>query len=162
MRLRFSITDVERCSAFERRGTELIDAGGYRISDFRDYNYVADIGSPRFLGVENRQAGRPERRAELGAAFYCAISKLVIDATVGPDEHGRFRMETNDDVNQNPRRSTFQSFLHLFCNITNVPTDVYLFHKATLGLIGFGTFMYHPTVSPADGWDRFEVYPIRY
>lgn len=163
MRLRFSISDPLRCSAFEQRAREVIDVGGYRISDFRDYDYVADTGSNRFLGVENRQPGRAKQRAILATTFYCAISKLVVDAIVGPDDHGRFRMETNDDLNQNPRRSTFQSFLHLFCNITDVPTDVYVFHKVSMNLVGFGTFITPPPVSLPDGWDQqVEVYQIRY
>jgi hypothetical protein len=163
MRLRFDIHDPAQCSAFEQRANELIVAGGYRITDFREYDYVADTGSHRFLGVDNRQPGRSAQRAGLAVAFYCAISRLVVDAIVGPDDHGRFRMETNDDLMQNPRRSTFQSFLHLFCNITSVPTDVYVFHNVGLSLIGFGTFIYPPALSPPDGWDQqVEVYPIRY
>jgi hypothetical protein len=163
MRLRFNIDDPQACSAFERRSRELIDAGGYRISDFRDYDYVADTGSNRFLGVENRQPRRSEQRAILASSFYCSISKLVVDAVVGPDGNGRFRMETSDDLLQNPRGSTFQSFLHLFCNITSVPTDVYIYRKSSASLIGFGTFYSGPPVSPPDGWDQqVAVYPIRY
>jgi len=163
MRLRFNISNPQICSAFEQRAREVINAGGYRISDFRDYDYVADTGSNRFLGIENRQPGRAEQRAILAASFYCSISKVVVDAIVGPDGNGRFRMETSDDLLQNPGRSTFQSFLHLFCNITNVPTDVYVYRKLSASLIGFGTCYSPPPVSPPGGWDQeVEVYSIRY
>jgi hypothetical protein len=163
MRLRFNIGDSRACSAFEKKAKELIDASGYRISDFRDYDYVADTGRNRFLGVESRQPKRAEQRAILACNFYCSISKLVVDAVVGPDDNGRFRMERSDDLVQNPRGSTFQSFLHLFCNITGVPTDVYVYHKVSASLIGLGTFYSGPPVSPAGGWDQqIEVYPIRY
>jgi hypothetical protein len=163
LRLRFNIGDPFRCTAFEQRATELIGACGYRISDFRDYDHIADTGSNRFLGVENRQPGHAEQRANLTTSFYCSISKLVIDALVGLDELRRFRMETNDDSIQNPRGSTFQSLLHLFCNITNVPTDVLVYHKVGMSLVGSGTFMYPPSISPIDGWDQLkEAYPIRY
>jgi hypothetical protein len=86
---------------------------------------------------------------------------LVIDALVGPNSQGRYRLESNDDLLQNPRGSTFQSLLHMFCNITSVPTDVYVFHKAGLSLLGYGTFINAPP-DPQGGWDSTTVYPIRY
>ena len=160
MRFRFKVTDGP-WEAFEQRAAELIDEGGYRVSDFRDYDFVRDTGSNRFLGVENRQPGRAEQRGILATTFYWITSKLVIDALVGPDAQGRFRMERNDDLAQNPRGSTFQSLLHLYCNITNVPTDVYVYHKASMNLIGYGTFIYPPPTPPG-GWDSTGAYPIRY
>lgn len=160
MRFRFNIAD-DRQAEFERRASELIEQGAYCISDFRDYNYISDTGNNRFLGVENRQPGQAEQCASLATNFYWVISRLVIDALVGPDEHGRFRIETNDDLTQNPRGSTFQSLLHLFCNITNVPTDVYIFHKTSMNLIGYGTYIYRPP-EPLGGWDSVTPYPIRY
>jgi hypothetical protein len=160
MRFRFSVAD-NRQAEFEQRGQDLIDKNGYRISDFREYDHVADTGNNRFLGTENRQPNRAERRAILAIHFYMAASRLVIDALVGPNDQGRYRLETNDDHLQNPRGSTFQSLLHLFCNITNVPTDVYVFHKAALNLLGYGTFMYAPQ-APPDGWDGATPLAIRY
>lgn len=160
MRFRFNIAD-DRQAEFERRASELIEQGRYAISDFSDYSYIGDIGNNRFLGVENRQPGRAEQRAVLATNFYWVISRLVIDTLVGPDEHGRFRIETNDDLMQNPRGSTFQSLLHLFCNITNAPTDVYIFHKTSMKLIGYGTYIYPPP-EPPGGWDSVTPYPIRY
>jgi hypothetical protein len=160
MRFRFNVIANQQ-SAFEQRANELISRSGYRISDFRDYDFVGDIGSNRFLGVENRQPGRAEQRAMLTVRFYWIISKLVIDALVGPDERGRFRTETNDDTLQNPRGSTFQSLLHLFCNITSVPTDVYVWQKPSMNLIGYGTFIYRPP-DPPGGWEQVTPFPIRY
>jgi hypothetical protein len=163
MRFRFNVPDHDKASAFESRATQLIDKGGYRISDFRDYEFVVDTGSNRFLGVENRLSGRSEDRARLATDFYWVASRLVIDALVGPDDDGRFRLETNDDRANNPRGSTFQSLLHMFCNITNVPTDVYVYRKSEISLLGFGTFMYPPAVAPKGGWDKeITVCPIRF
>jgi hypothetical protein len=158
MRFRFQIADDVQL-AFEQRAQALIDNNGYRVSDFRHYDFVADTGGNRFLGTENRLPGKAEQRAALAVNFYYAISKLVIDALVGPSEAGRFRMETNDDLLQNPRGSTFQSLLHLYCNITNVPTDVYAFRKANN--MAFGTFIYQPP-EPPGGWDNVTAVPIRY
>jgi hypothetical protein len=160
MRFRFSIAD-DRQEAFEQRGQELINAGGYCISDFRPYDHVVDTGNDRILGTENRHTGRPEKRAVLVTHFFAAISRLVVDALVGPNDQDRYQLESNDDKLQNPRRSTFQSLLHLFCNITDVPTDVHVFHKTGLSLIGFGTFIYPPG-DPPGGWDGVTVHPIRY
>jgi hypothetical protein len=163
MRFRFSVPDDKMCTAFEGRAMELLPQYGYRVSDFREYDHVNDAGRDRFLGVENRQAGRAEQRALLTTDFYCVTSKLVIDALVGPDASGRFRMESNDDQSNNPRRSTFQSLLHLFCNITNAPTDVYVYSKASMSLVGFGTFMYPPGATPPGGWDQgVTAHQIRY
>ena len=160
MRFRYAIGD-DRQAAFEQRAQQMILEQGYRISDFRPYDFVADTGGNRLLGVENRQPGRAEQRALLVTEFYAATSRLVIDALVGPDGNGRYRLETNDDRHQNPRGSTFQSLLHLFCNITNAPTDVYVFQKAGLNVLGFGTFI-HPPPAPPGGWDDSTAHPIWY
>jgi len=160
MRLRFNVAAGRQC-AFEQRATELINRGGYRISDFRDYDFVTDTGSNRFLGLESRQPGRAEQRAELTVGFYWITSKLVMDALVGPNERGRFQLETSDDTIQNPRGSTFQSLLHLFCNITSVPTDVYVWLKPSMNLVGYGTFIEVPP-EPPGGWEQFQRFPIRY
>jgi hypothetical protein len=163
MRLRFSVSEFADVTRFERRAEELIFGGEYWVSDFRDYDFIADTGNNRFLGVENRERGKSEKRALAIVNFYHATSALVLDALVGPNEAGRFRMETNDERQQNPRGSTFQSLLHLFCNITNAPTDVYVYQKAAASIMGFGTFMYPPPSTPDGGWDEtVTVHSIRY
>jgi len=161
MRFRFNIADQAQFASFARRANELISQGGYCISDFREYDFVADTGSNRFLGVENREPEtRRHQRAALTTEFYQSTSKLVLDTLVGPDENGRFRLERNDDP-QNPRESTFQSLLHLFCNITDVPTDVLVYSKANPNLMVLST-IYEQVGTPPGGWDNVTAYPIRY
>lgn len=160
MRFRYSVADG-RLEEFEQSAKQLIDGHGYSISDFRPYDFVADTGSDRFLGVENRLPGRAEQRAWLVTQFYMASSRLVLDALAGPDADGRYRLETNDHLHQNPRGSTFQSIHHLFCNITGTPTDVYVFQKAGLEVIGFGTYISAPPAPPG-GWDGSTAYAIWY
>lgn len=160
LRFRFSVAD-RRQEEFERRGRELIDAHGYSISDFRPYDHVADTGTDRFLGTESRVPGRSERRANLIINYLTSISKLILDALVGPDGQGRYQLESNDDHLQNPRGSTFQSLLHLFCNMTNCPTDVYVFQNTQQRLLGYGTFIYPPP-EPPGGWDGVTAFSIRY
>jgi hypothetical protein len=90
--------------------------------------------------------------------LYCAISRLVIDALVGPDHLGRYRLERND-CNGNPQGSTFETLLHLFCNITNVPTEVEVFLKdgeiksATTSMMG-------RPAEPNGGWDQIKSFRI--
>jgi hypothetical protein len=158
VRFRYAVAANHK-SAFEQRARRLIERHGYAISDFRPYDVVADTGKDRFLGNENRLPGRAERRARLVVGFYMATCRLFIDALVGPDEQGRFRLESNDDAADNPRGSTFQSLLHLFCNITSVPTDVYVHQKKELNVLGFGTFIYPPPAPPG-GWDESSAHPI--
>ncbi len=158
MRFRYAIAD-ESHARFEERIQQGVLAHGYCISDCRPYDDVADTGGRRFLGVENNLSGRAQQRAQLVTQFYMLTSRLVIDALVGPDKEGRYRLETNEDTLQNPAGSTFQSLLHLFCNITDVPTDVYIFRKEGLNILGCGTFM-HPPPAPPGGWDDSTAYPI--
>lgn len=158
LRFRYAVAN-EQQESFEQRALQLIAERGYGISDFRLYDFVGDTGSNRFLGNENRLPGRAQQRAQLVTQLYVAISRLVIDALVGPDKNGRYRVETNDDLVENPNASTFQSLHHLFCNITSVPTELYVFRKEGLNVLGFGTFVYPPPPPPG-GWDEFTAHTI--
>lgn len=158
LRFRYAVGD-EHVAAFEARTAELIAHYGYAISDFRPYDFVADTGSARFLGEGNASPQNALRRAELVTQFYMATSRLVLDALVGPDDRERYRIERNGDLVQNPRGSSFQSLHHVFCNITNVPTDVYVYRKAGQNVVGFGTPVYPPPAPPG-GWDESSAHPI--
>ena len=90
--------------------------------------------------------------------LYFAISQFVIDGLVGPDEQDRYRLEHNDAL-ENPQGSTFQSILHLFCNITNVPTEAEVFVKD--GEIHCSTFMKLPATPPG-GWDQVKRFRLTF
>ena len=122
VRFRYSIPD-QTVVVFEQRCLELIGAAGCRISDFPNYDHLDDLASQRFVGGDYTPERR-EQRAIRMAEFLCATSRFIIDALEGPDADGRFAYEINNDVTQNPNRNTFESVHHLFCNMTNVPTDV--------------------------------------
>jgi hypothetical protein len=158
LRFRFKIPD-DRRPEFEQTGRQLIAQHGYWISDFIEYRSVADTGSSRFLGVENRGDGRSEQRSLIVNNLYCAISRLVIDALVGADSLGRYRLEENDSPD-NPQRSSFQSVLHMFCNITNVPTEVEVFLKD--GTIRCATYIMKRPAEPNGGWDQVRSFPLMY
>ncbi len=162
MRFRFSIPNDKQV-VFEKRAHVIIQNEGYYISDIRDYDHVKDLAQDRFLGNENRRPQNRGQRAILVAYLFCAIARLVIDALVGPDGKGRFRMERNDVHSENPKDSSFQSLHHLFCNITNVPTDVHVHRQKGKSILGFGTYRHLPHPSPPGGWDEFiGGFPIKY
>jgi hypothetical protein len=135
LRFRYEIEDGQQ-TAFETRLQQLVNQNSYVISDFLDYDQVGDTGGHRFLGVENRQAGRDLQRARLVTHLYQVISQLVIDALVGPDQANRYRIERNDLVEQNPNNSTFESLHHMFCNITQVPVSILLNAEGQAQLLG--------------------------
>jgi hypothetical protein len=130
LRFRYSI-QIDHQEAFESKIQNLLNARSCHISDFRNYDFLDDLGGERHTGGE-RTPERQQRRADLVAQFYNATADLVMDALVGPDEEGRFSIEKNDN-SQNPLGSSFESLHHLFCNITNVPLRV------LVSQIGIGT-----------------------
>lgn len=158
LRFRFDIDDDHR-EAFAELGSRLIAEQSYWISDFRAYDALADTGSERFLGTEHRHADRAALRSTLVNNFYSATSRLVIDTLVGPDEHGRYRLEHSDSPH-NPQGSTFQSLLHLFCNITSVPTEVEVRLKG--GRANCSTYMMQRPPEPTGGWDDVSSHSLMY
>lgn len=121
VRFRYSIAEGTR-QAFEDQCQFRIRGMGCCVSDFRDYDFLGDLGGARHIGGK-RTEPRREHRAQLVAELYQSISRLVIDALVGPDPQGRYGVEQNDNP-QNPLGSSFESLHHLFCNITDVPLRV--------------------------------------
>jgi hypothetical protein len=124
LRLRYALRSTDR-EAFETRGRSLIEAAGARISDFRDYPWVADLGGDRFLGAEGRTDERRQKRADAVVAYLTAVSRLTLEYVLGPDQNMRYRLEVGDS-NHNPHGSSFESLHHLFCNITNVQAFGYV------------------------------------
>jgi hypothetical protein len=156
LRFRLNIQD-DFLKEFKRTAEQLIARYQYWISGFREYPAVEDTGRDRFLGIENRIPGRAEQRSLLINNLYFAISQLVIDAVVGPDEQDRYRLEQND-APENPHGSTSQSILHLFCNITNVPTEVKVFVKD--GDVSCATF--REPATPLGGWDQVKPFRLTF
>jgi len=121
VRFRYSIAEGSR-QAFEDQCHSRIRDLGCCVSDFLNYDFLGDLGGDRHIGGE-RAEPRRKHRAQLVAEMYQAISRVVIDALVGPDPQGRYRVEQNDNP-ENPLGSSFESLHHLFCNITDVPLRV--------------------------------------
>jgi len=93
--------------------------------------------------------------------LYWATSKLVIDALVGPDDQGRYRPEQNHCRDFNPQGSTFQSPLHLICNITSVPTECKVFLKDG-DIKSCTTYMMTQPPEPNGGWDQVRSFRLSF
>jgi hypothetical protein len=117
LRLRYALP-TDESQTFEKRARELIAAANAAVSDFRPWNMLGDLGGDRFVG-EPRSPDRRERRARLIVDFLHSVSTLTLDCLVETDG-GRWTFEANDDRNS-PNGSSFESPLHLFCNMTDVP-----------------------------------------
>lgn len=135
IRFRFEVIDANLVD-FEARLQELVIQHGYSISDIRDFDELADLGGNRFLGVENRLPANATQRAHLVTHFLQSISELFMDALVGPDPENCYRLEYNDELQQNPNGSTFESLHHLFCNMTQVPVSILVSTGNQTNLLG--------------------------
>jgi len=121
LRFRYQVND-EQLENFESLLREAIVSHNCVISDFRDYSHLDDLGGDRFIGGERTQQRRLER-ANLIVKYLCDVSQIFIHCLQGPNESGRFQLESSDS-NQNPHGSIFESAHHLFCNMTNVPLRI--------------------------------------
>jgi len=119
VRFRMHSTPETQC-ALEPATLALIADAGFRAAGFLDYDYIYDLASGRFLG-EPRTAERLQRRADLHARFLDATSRVYLDALLGPDENNCFVPEPNSTYG-----SSFAAMRHLFCNMTNAPTPVWV------------------------------------
>jgi hypothetical protein len=105
---------------FEQETLERIHEAEFAVSGFIDYPYVDDLAHPRFLG-EPRTPERKMCRAELMARYLDAGARLYFDALKGPDAGNFYELEPNENFG-----SSFEAMRHLFCNMTNAPTPVWV------------------------------------
>jgi len=149
LRFRYQISD-DQANSFEIDARGLIYQHGCIISDFRLFTMVEDLGGDRFVGGERSEQRRVER-AELMIKYLCDVCQIFIHCLEGPDDIGKFRLEMNDNKQQNPHGSTFESIHHLFCNITSVPLRVLISQH------GIGTDCYPPIISDGTPVTAFEI-----
>jgi hypothetical protein len=125
------------------------------------YDFVKDLGSDRFIRPDAASVER-ERRADLVARFVYATLQLMLDSLV-TDQHGSWMIENNADEAQNPRGSYFQSVHHLYCNVTNVPTDA-LVVRRNGQIRHVMTYLQYSYITGDidDQQDQIDVYPIRF
>ena len=121
LRFRYGLAKNE-LESFEERARQLIEQNQCAVSDFRDYDYVNELGGSRFLAGHS-DPQRQLERARLVLQNFSTLSKLYLHTLTGPDQNGIYRTEQSESE-QNPRQSIFESVHHYFCNICEVPTRV--------------------------------------
>ena len=115
VKFRFSTDDYEGI----RKDIEAIE-GMFQHGDdgCGDYNYVGDLGGERFL-APGRRATDQAARALLIYEFLTASARLFVDC-IEPDGAG---WKAEEEITSNYNRETpMETFHHLFCNMTTVPT----------------------------------------
>lgn len=105
----------------KQRALELAREGGYFVVGWEEYDVVADLGKDRFIHSDATEAERVERAHQI-AMFMSWTATLLVGAL--QQDSGRWVLESNSDLAQNPNGSFFQSVHHLFCNATEVPLAV--------------------------------------
>ena len=125
LRFRFEIS-ASGFKSFINQLERLIKDNGCFITDFREFKFITDLGSDRHIGG-NRSQYRRTNRAKILTAFYYSTSLLILDNLVEqPPKSRNFIMEHNDAVDINGTTSSFTVPHHLFCNMTDLPTNVFL------------------------------------
>ncbi len=123
VKIRYRSTDV---AAFETDVQTTVDRLGWH-AHFADFDVVQDLGSDRFVPEEQlslpteEEQGRREQRADLLVSFLYHGLMLALDALVF--ENNEWRFENNTHA-ANPTGTTFQSVVHLICNLTDARTIV--------------------------------------
>jgi hypothetical protein len=83
-----------------------------------------DLGSDRFRPRDYTPEKQLERAIKALVVLHSICDLVIHGLQVTQDGH--FFVEGNDNAQQNPDGSFFQSIHHLFCNITQVPTSVWV------------------------------------
>lgn len=135
---RFYTRDVK---AIEKRAQELAQSMQATGGD-ADLAYDAGeiSGHPRFLGINQRQTNGKARK-ELIWGFLHASAALYVDCLSHQDGQGRWSLEVNNDQGNCSTGETFESFHHMFCNITGFEPQIYYFQDPALQ--GFLSPMYY-------------------
>lgn len=111
--------------AFEAAVDSVTKAKGWHTV-FGDYDLTADLGKDRFvaseqLAVSASQSMWRQERADLLVQFLHRGLLLALDALVPEGPEWRFE---RDQEPENSTGSTFQSVVHLICNLTHARTHV--------------------------------------
>lgn len=151
IRFRYSVPNNFQ-DEFESQAMRFIEHAGCAVSDFRDYDFLGDLGGPRFI-ENNVSQVRKEERANLVVDYLHSISKLIVDCIEVLHTTEGFALEKSTSM-ENPNGSIFESLHHLLCNMTNVPLNVLVSETA------IGTY-WSPPPNNSGGGDVSAV-PVRY
>jgi hypothetical protein len=119
VKFRFTTTQYSKI----RARVEVLEAWQHGQDGCANYNYVGDLGGNRFV-PGNRAAHAAERA--LGVyQFLSAGARLYVDSLVPNGVGWGLEAETASGYN---RETPLETFHHLFCNMTTVPTWAALLH----------------------------------
>lgn len=152
LRVAFDGEDEEdQWTAFKTTVEHAAVACGF-LSFEGDYGFVGDLGGDRFI-THNRSGERVEHRAELVARFLHAASAVVLDlltetqTMIDGQQATVFCLEDNTS-RDSPNWSVCESLHHLFCNLSDVQLDAFMFRGN--GLLGWVYASGH--IGPGRNW----------
>jgi hypothetical protein len=100
----------------------LVAQSGLTVLNSADFDVVGDLSGMRFLGTNQRQKDY-RARAEMIFDFLHATARLYIDTLSHCDANGYWQREDNKDLGNNDKGDSFETYHHLLCNMTSVPTE---------------------------------------
>lgn len=121
IKFRFAIEDYETV----RSEIEVIEkAFAHGSEGCGIYDYVSDLGGGRFVAPDRKSAHQTQR-ALLVYEFLTAGARLFIDCLV---QDGSGWKHEEEKVSFYNRITPLETFHHLFCNMTDVPTWASVLH----------------------------------
>ena len=121
-RFRYEVDGYERIT---EKVDELFRAHSLEVLSGGPFDILGDLSGVRFLGRNQRQTdGRA--RGSLIFDYLHATARLFLDCLSHRDEEGRWHLEVNEEQLNNPFGSSFETYHHLLCNMTDVPTAIAL------------------------------------
>jgi len=139
---RFYIQDY---SLIEQKITDLMKAPLYLKGGIDNQTYDAGeiSGHPRFLGTNQRQQNK-EQRKDLIWDFLHATAVLYVDNLSHIDASGYWQLEENQEEVNCSTKNTFEAIHHMFCNVSGFDPRVFAPGQANLPfLIGAMPYLDH-------------------
>ncbi len=101
----------------------LVTQLGLTVNNSAVFDVVGDLSGQRFLGTNQRQTNY-RARGEMIFDYLHATARLYIDTLSHCDANGYWHREDNQDRGNNDKGDSFETYHHLLCNMTGVPTEV--------------------------------------
>jgi hypothetical protein len=146
---------------FQERALELVNSEKCFADGWHPLNLTGDFPIERYC----RPGAKPEmyeRRIRLIVNLLDATSKLVLDS-LDWDESRGWHIERNDNEDENPNGSMFESVHHLFCNTTDVPLDtLVLQNRQEEVVVTLQTYWSIRSLLKPKDWEQVAKVPMRY
>lgn len=120
IRFRYELDSFAR---LQRQFDGLVAQLGLTVNNSAPFDVVGDLSGIRFLGINQRQKDY-RARGEIIFDYLHATARLYIDTLSHCDGNGYWHREDNQDRGNNDKGDSFETYHHLLCNMTGVPTEV--------------------------------------